>query len=252
MSTRTIIDHFLLDEEVDEYLQDHEVIPVLEKLIIEHIPKYNRLKRLKDKGKLKFGKKVNDLDQAKKMMASVKYEVDRFYKVRLDTIPEIDLIFSKKEGLKKSEEAYEDRMIKIVPDYEIIFETTLIHGYVHFIVEETYGFLGHEYSCMEEGLARVISEDMAQFLYKKTSNAAYIFDLMEDALADLWECYCWLSRVLKVRQNEKLLYELPFGITSDEKRGIKPDQYARGNSFFKIHQKLSPNFDLIRFCLHKK
>ncbi len=237
--------HWPDNEEVDQFLLKKKVLPFLEESILEHIKQYDELERLNDNGKLDFGNHVSSSEEAFQIFDRVKERMAERYGLRMPTDPEIVVVSVKEQGLGRSEEAYENRCITMVMDRVVRFETTLIHGYVHFIVEVLYGYLGFEYACVEEGLALMVSEEMAEYLSEVHGDKTYGYDLVEDALSDLWECYCWLTKELKHKKNSKLVKNYPFEESHEDRVGRKPDQYARGSSYFKVHGKMKGNRRLV-------
>ncbi len=237
--------HWPDNDEVDQFLLKKKVLPLLEESIQEHIKQYYELENLNDTGKLDFGNHVSSSEDAFQIFDRMKVRMAERYGLRMPTDPEIAVVSVKEQGLGRSEEDYGDRCITMVMDRVVRFETTLIHGYVHFIVEVLYGYLGFEYACVEEGLAMEVSEEMAEYLSEVHRDKAYRYDLMEDTLSNLWECYCWLVKELKHKKNSKLVKNYPFEEGRDERVGRKPDQYARGSSYFKVHGKMNRNHRLV-------
>ncbi|MDH5680338.1 MAG: hypothetical protein OEZ36_02035 [Spirochaetota bacterium] len=229
---------------IDQFLKDRQNIPHLEHILDDLITRYRHLDSLNEKGRLKFGDRVTSGERADTLFREMRDLVLNYYHITVSTDPKIKLQQKRGNGLNISEEDYCEGCIHIVADREVILKTTLIHGYVHFLVEEIYGYLEEDFSCLEEGLARVISEEMGTYLKDQTGNPAYEYDLLEDALSDIWECYCWLTKLLKRNKDSSLSRRYPFELTYKEKKGLKPDEYSRGNSYFKLHSHLYPSINL--------
>ncbi|OLS22642.1 MAG: hypothetical protein HeimC3_29160 [Candidatus Heimdallarchaeota archaeon LC_3] len=227
---------------VEFLISSRENVEILSYKLIEHSKLFSTVDELYSENESNLGKIIKE-DDLEKILAVVKKLFFKSLNLNLESenFPIIKLKKTNKridqdgeEYISKGSNKFQSE-IRMNYDREIRFTTTIIHSIFHYLFDKTYekSYMD-KYDCIDEGLARYGSIILAHKLKYELNNDLYLYDVYEDALSDIWETLVWLEKKHQIKLGQIVEKSYPFKKTSKEKKGKKPDIYARGYCYFLI------------------
>jgi hypothetical protein len=242
------INLFQLDHELDKILLDKENIPVLEHLIEKEGKFFSRLERLKQEGKLDFGREMvgpgicDELEEEAvvevyNILKRIQPNVNSFLNTKdINFLNTGDLVFVDEE----TGSGYNPDGPTIIISMTNIVNLTagLAHEYAHHV---QYSVLPHflkkdesRYQMFKEGHARGVERYISNLYGKREANKAFKYEISNRSLFELMSFYKWVCFALDVKPDEGILeYEKHL---NHENQEYPLDPWAKGNALFYIQE----------------